>query len=60
PFLIPLKQRETYVSLSQNKMKKGSTYWIILERKIYHNLDDLEFENIEVYEEIKAIILKHV
>ncbi|POO84618.1 hypothetical protein C1T30_04960 [Bacillus sp. MBGLi97] len=44
----------------QNKMKKGSTFWIILERKIDHNLEDLEFENIEVYEEIKAIISKHV
>nr|WP_275575544.1 hypothetical protein [Bacillus velezensis] len=44
----------------QNKMKKGSTFWIILERKIYHNLDDLEFENIEVYEEIKEIISKNI
>lgn len=41
----------------QNKMKRGSKFWTILERKIEHNVEDLEFENKNVYEEIKRIIL---
>ncbi|WP_214484545.1 hypothetical protein [Bacillus sp. SM2101] len=37
----------------QNKMKRGSRYWTILERKIEQHLEDFELEHKEVYKDLQ-------
>nr|WP_267888758.1 AIPR family protein [Bacillus weihaiensis] len=49
-------KRENLRGFIQNKMKKGTKYWAILERRVQLEIRDLEIENKNLYIELKELI----
>lgn len=54
--IVEEAKRENLKGFVQNKMKKGTKFWSILERRIELEVNDLEIENKNLFLELKDII----
>ena len=54
--IVEEAKRENLRGFIQNKMKKGTKFWTILERRIELEIDDVEIENKKLFLELQNII----